>query len=102
MDAIDTAVLYQQLDLLDGDEEFLDKVRPVMFELVRNLEALPCSSFGKGALPMFKRCIVRLNSFEEDIETVERESLLDVIYRLGELVGLTRDSEFAEAWRGDW
>lgn len=102
MDATETAVLYQQLDFLDGDEEFLDKVRPVMFELVLNLEALPYSSFGKGALPMFKRCIVRLNSFEEDIETVERESLLDVIYRLGELVGLTRASEFAEAWRGDW
>jgi hypothetical protein len=39
MDAIDTAVLYQQPDLLDGDEEFLEKIRPVMFELVRNLEA---------------------------------------------------------------
>ncbi|AMB86294.1 hypothetical protein AWM79_13670 [Pseudomonas agarici] len=102
MDAIDAAALHRQLDLLDGDEEVLKRIRPVISELVRNLEALPCSSFGKGALPMFKRCIVRLNSFEEDIETVERESLLDVIYRLGELVGLTRESEFAEEWRGDW
>lgn len=102
MVVLDPAVLYRQLDHLEGSEELLSLVRPVMSELVSSLISLPRSSSGKGALPMFKNCIVKLNDFEEDIETVERESLLEAIYRLGELVGLPRDSEFAEEWRGDW
>lgn len=99
---LDPAMLYRQLDRLEGSEELLVLVRPVMFELVSNLINLPRSSLAEGALPMFKNCIVELNKFEGYIETVERESLLNVIYLLGELVGLPRGSEFAEEWRGDW
>ncbi|MNG98804.1 hypothetical protein D3C79_579580 [compost metagenome] len=36
------------------------------------------------------------------IETIERDSLLDVLYRLGELVEIPRESFYLEAWRGDW
>ncbi|WP_268796884.1 hypothetical protein [Pseudomonas huanghezhanensis] len=102
MAVVDVAALHQQLDFLDGHEEFLEKVKPVMSDLVRNLENLPFTSLGKGTLPVFKNCIISINRFEEYIETVERESLLEVLYGLGEVVGLSRESEFAEEWRGDW
>ncbi|TDV58069.1 hypothetical protein EC919_101115 [Pseudomonas graminis] len=102
MRRIDTDVLYQQLDFLEGDERFLEKVKPVFQELIKNLSGLPVPSAGVSVLPLLKSCILKINDLEEEIETVERDSLLDVIYRLGELVGLPRESEFAEEWRGDW
>lgn len=102
MRKINADVLRQQLDSLEGEEEFLAKVKPVFQEIVTNLSVLPVPSAGLSVLPLFKSCILKINDFEEEIETVERDSLLDVIYRLGELVGLPRESEFAEEWRGDW
>lgn len=98
----DPKVLYRQLDFLEGREDVMKKLRPVMHDLVSNLLAIPEPNFGKSTLPIFRSCVISINRFEEDIETVERESLLEVIYRLGELVGLPRNSEFAEKWRGDW
>ncbi|MBP1127147.1 MULTISPECIES: hypothetical protein [Pseudomonas] len=88
--------------MLEGDENLLIQIRTVISELVFDLKSLPESSFGKGALPMFRNCVIKLNGFEMEIETVERESILDVLYQLGELVGLSRSSEFLEKWRGDW
>lgn len=102
MEAVSEAVLHQQLDYLEGEVDLLEKVRPVMEALVQDLAQLPPSSYGEGALPAFQRCIEHLNRYEDYIETVERESFLDVIYRLGELVGLSVSSQFAEEWRGDW
>lgn len=102
MRRINVDILYQQIGFLEGNEELLEKVKPAFQELVRDLSDLPAPSPGLSVLPLFKRCIFKINDFEEEIETVERDSLLDVIYRLGELVGLSRESEFAEEWRGDW
>lgn len=95
-------VLNQQLGFLEGEEEFLEKVKPVFQELIKNLSDIHAPSAGLSVLPLFKHCLFKINDLEDEIETVERDSVLDVIYRLGELVGLPRESEFAEEWRGDW
>ncbi|SET90200.1 hypothetical protein [Pseudomonas graminis] len=102
MSGVDYDILYQQLNLLEGEKQFLEKVKPFLQELIVDLSNLPASVNGLSLLPLFKRCLLKINDYEEEIETVERDSLLDVIYRLGELVGLSRESEFAEEWRGDW
>ncbi|SHM65676.1 hypothetical protein SAMN05216593_102195 [Pseudomonas asturiensis] len=57
---------------------------------------------GDRALPLFEGAMLHINQFEDGIETVERESLMEVLYQLGEKVGLSRDTEFLERWRGDW
>ena len=43
-----------------------------------------------------------INDFEQGIETVERESIFENIYALGEIMGLDPATEYAEEWRGDW
>lgn len=102
MSRLDADVLYQQLAFIEGKEDFLENIRPVFQELIDNLSHLPVPSPDLSVLPLFKSCILKINLLEEEIETVERDSLLDVIYRLGNLVGLSRESEFAEELRGDW
>ena len=63
---------------------------------------LPEKASKPKILECFKKCILSINDFEDEIETVERESILEILYTLGEIVGLDPESEFAEAWRGDW
>ncbi|MBC3953544.1 hypothetical protein [Pseudomonas triticifolii] len=49
-----------------------------------------------------ENAMLHINQFEDGIETVERELLMEALYPLGESVGLSRDTEFLERWRGDW
>jgi hypothetical protein len=50
----------------------------------------------------FEKCFIKINHHEEEIETVERETILNAIYEIGTIVGLEPETEFAEQWRGDW
>lgn len=98
----DAEMFWGQLNYLEGDEIVLAELMPILNDLVAGLIYLSRSSCSLSMLPLFKQCIFRVNALTVSIETIERESLLDVLYRLGELVSLPRDSYYLEAWRGDW
>jgi len=98
----DAEVFWDQLRYLEGDEEVLAELMPILSALVVDLISLPRSQRGRSLLPLFKRCVLSVNALAVSIETIERESLLDVLYRLGELVSIPRGSYYLEAWRGDW
>ncbi|MCD5987938.1 hypothetical protein KDX30_08490 [Pseudomonas sp. CDFA 553] len=90
------------LQLLEGYEELLAKIYPVVSALYAEVLKLQGADAADRALPLFKNAVLHINQFEDEIETVERESLMEVLYQLGERVGLSRDTEFLEQWRGDW
>lgn len=90
------------LQLLEGDQKVLAKLYPVVYALYAEVLKLQGSDTGDRALPLFESAMLRINRFEDEIETVERESLMEALYQLGERVGLSRDTEFLEQWRGDW
>jgi hypothetical protein len=98
----DAEIFWDQLKYLEGDEGVLVELMPILNGLVVDLISLPRSQYGRSMLPLFKQCILCVNALAVSIETIERESLLDVLYRLGELVSIPRDSYYLEAWRGDW
>lgn len=102
MAGLDAEVFRGQLQYLEGDEEYLSELRPIINELVVGLIGVPRSQYGRSVLPLFRRCVLSINALGLSIETVERDSLLDVLYRLGEIVGLSRKSLYLEEWRGDW
>lgn len=90
------------LQLLEGDEAVLAKIYPVVSALYVEVLKLQGADAADRALPLFENAVLQINQFEDEIETVERESLMEVLYQLGERVGLPRDTEFLEQWRGDW
>lgn len=87
---------------LKGEEDLVKKINPTFTKLVQDLILLPEEASRSEILECFRNCITSINGFEDEIETIERESILDIIYALGEIVGLDSDSEYAEEWRGDW
>ncbi|MHA6578555.1 hypothetical protein [Pseudomonas yamanorum] len=94
---------YQKYRLtLDGEESLIDKISPILKKLIQCLLDLPVNESKSNILNCFKKCMLSINDFEDEIETVERESILEAFYDLGKIVGLDAASEFAEAWRGDW
>lgn len=95
-------IFVEQLQFLEGDTDCLAVLLPILNELVANLVEAPCSQYGMAMLPLFMRCMLGINALALPIETAERDSLLDVLYRLGELVGISSKSFYLEAWRGDW
>lgn len=98
----DAGIFWDQLKFLEGDEGVLAELMPILNGLVVELVSLSRSQYGRPMLPLFKQCVFSVNALAVSIETIERESLLDVLYRLGELVSIPRDSYYLEAWRGDW
>lgn len=98
--ALDT---FEQTNYLnEGYPEVLDSVRPAFAQLLQDLRALPDTASETKRLQAFAKAFDAINAFEDDIETVERETILDTIYRIGIIVGLSAESEFAEEYRGDW
>jgi hypothetical protein len=94
---------YAQTEFLDeGDPELLDAIRPAFIELINDLRQLPETASELEKLAPFAKALASTNQFEEEIETVEREAILNAIYAIGQIVGFPRQSEFAEEWRGDW
>ncbi|WP_426788380.1 hypothetical protein [Xanthomonas campestris] len=88
--------------LSQGSPSVLDKIRPLLERLIRELASLPDNVAKEVVVTHFKGIIVQINTYESEIETEEREVILGVIYDLGEMVGLSADTAFAEEWRGDW
>ncbi|MEB1548920.1 hypothetical protein VDQ94_08410 [Xanthomonas campestris pv. campestris] len=88
--------------LSQGSPSVLDKIRPLLERLIRELASLPDYVAKEVVVTHFKGIIVQINIYESEIETEEREVILGVIYDLGEMVGLYADTAFAEEWRGDW
>ena len=87
---------------LDGEESLINNVKPMFRALVLHLLDLPENASKQTILNFFKNCMLSINDFENEIETIERESILEVFYTLGEIVGLDPASEYGEEWRGDW
>lgn len=102
MRRVSAEIFWSQLQYLDGDDSCLVGLMPILNELVVDLIKSPRSQYGLALLPLFRKCLVSINAQGLSIETIERDSLLDVLYRLGELVEIPRDSFYLEAWRGDW
>ncbi|MBE8593617.1 hypothetical protein IQK56_23355 [Pseudomonas sp. MAFF 301449] len=87
---------------LEGEESLIDKINPILKSLVLHLLDLPENASKQTILNCFKNCMLSINNFEDEIETIERESILEFFYTLGEIVNLDPASEYAEEWRGDW
>lgn len=88
--------------LVEGHHKLLDLIRPSFEKLISALIALPDSASESTLLTLFEKCFQAINKHENDIETVERETILDAIYTIGTIVGLDQSTEYAEQWRGDW
>lgn len=98
-----TLLEYLNTDFLDeGYPELLEKIRPALVGLVNNLDQLGEDASDEQRRAAFAEAFEQINQYEDEIETVERETILDAIYDIGELVGFDRESGFAEEWRGDW
>ena len=88
--------------LIEGDPDLLEKIRPAFINLIDQLRNLDASATDGERFAAFEDAFEIINRYEDEIETVERESILEAIYDIGEIVGLDRQTEFAEEWRGDW
>lgn len=88
--------------LNDGHAPVLDKARPHFEALIEELQGMADDAPLGARLEAFRRCVERLNSMADDIETVERECFCAALYALGEIVGLREESAFVDDWRGDW
>lgn len=88
--------------LQDGHESLLTELRPAFNNLIKELSALPENAGENACLHAIEHCLVAINKHENEIETVERETILDAIYAIGSIVGLDQSTEYAEQWRGDW
>ena len=80
----------------------LSDLRPVFRDLLDELQALDELAPRAQVLNAFHTAMLRVNDHADDIETIEREAILGVVYEIGVLAGLPADSQFAEEWRGDW
>ena len=87
---------------LEGEEELVAGIKVVFDRLIDHLLRLPEDTDQPTILACFKQCMLDINDFEQGIETVERESIFENIYALGEIMGLDPATEYAEEWRGDW
>lgn len=88
--------------LAHGARRVLGRVRPAFEQLLHALRALPANADDTMRLAPFAVAFELINTCQDDIGTVERETILGAIYAIGKLAGLAPESQFAEAWRGDW
>jgi len=88
--------------LNEGDPELLKKIRPAFENLATRLNEQGPDATEEQRLLEFSKAFDYINQYEDEIETIERETVLEAIYYIGEIVGLRRETEFAEEWRGDW
>lgn len=87
---------------LEGEKKLITKITRLLEALISELQQLPEKTNQSTILEHFKKCILNINYFENEIETIERESIFEHIYTLGKIVGLDPTSEYADEWRGDW
>jgi hypothetical protein len=94
---------YSKTDFLtEGDPDLLKKLYPAFERLIDSLEKLGTNATVEQRRAAFAEAFAYINRYEDEIETVEREAILEAIYEIGEIVGFDRETEFAEEWRGDW
>lgn len=99
------------IDFKDSLKYCYDDLQPVLAaeldKLRSSLIALPDDSSESEKLALFESCVMSLNAFEEDeslenrIDTDEREVLCELLYAMGDLVGLDAETNYVDAWR-DW
>jgi hypothetical protein len=88
--------------LREGHPKILDQLRPAFEKLIDRLSLLNEESSEAERLIPFEELLKTINERGDEIETEERESILGAVYEIGSLVGLDPQTQFAEAWRGDW
>jgi hypothetical protein len=88
--------------LENGQSAVLMDLAPIFRELLTQLALMRDPVSEKALLSIFQAAILRVNAFANEIETVEREAILEIVYEVGEIAGLQAASRFAEEWRGDW
>jgi hypothetical protein len=98
------ALLAYPLDerLEHGQSAVLKDLRSIFRDLLIQIASTPDTASREDVLLAFRAAILRVNAFANDIETVERETILEIVYEVGEIAGLPTTSRFAEEWRGDW
>ncbi|WP_145882354.1 DUF5713 family protein, partial [Pseudoduganella flava] len=74
--------------LPEGDLELLDKVRPILIRLINRLKEQGPQASEDERLKAFAEAFHHINQFEDEIETVERETILEAMYDIGDAVGL--------------
>ncbi|MEM6692496.1 MAG: hypothetical protein AAF664_23900, partial [Planctomycetota bacterium] len=95
-----TELEYCYDDLKPLLERELDKLRIAFLKL-------PANASKSKKLQCVKKCVISLNALEDDesvengIDTDEREILCDLIYRMGDLVGLDPENDYVDQWR-EW
>ncbi|MFK3909942.1 hypothetical protein ACI2KD_18035 [Pseudomonas monteilii] len=91
-----------RIEHLEGDDECLEPIKPTLTALSNDVLSHTYTPDNAFLLSRFEHCMQEINAFEDSIETVERESILEFLYALGDAVGLPSDDDYLEAWRGDW
>ncbi|TWI39493.1 hypothetical protein IP92_05972, partial [Pseudoduganella flava] len=73
-----------QTELLsEGDPGVLAKVRPAFIKLIQRLKDLGPQASDAARLQVFSEAFDHINQFEDEIETVERETILEAMYDIG-------------------
>ena len=94
-------------------EEYLEvcyeDIKPYLLKELHDLRnrliALPENSGDEKVMMLFEEVVKKINeidqnkSIESRIDTEEREGLCDVLYALGNVVGLDAQTEYIDNWR---
>lgn len=92
---------FRLIDRLEevGDDRVVGLVQPPLEHLIEALAALSEDASAESRLACFEACILALNEHGHEIDTITREVLCDVLYDIGELVGLDSGTNFIDEWR---
>jgi hypothetical protein len=83
------------------DEIMMPSIRAVR-KLMNGLRKLESGASSSEKVALFQKCIERLNKFEDNgpgVDTSDRETLLDLLYRIGEIFSLRSKSKYLDQWR---
>lgn len=88
-----------------------EDIEPALMEVLNTLRTkligLPDDTDTETVMSLFEECVEKLNDIANDeslasgIDTEEREGLCDVLYRMGDIVGLESETGYIDNWR-DW
>ena len=88
----------------DWNAEQREDVEALLRGTVDALLSLGPSAAETAVMHRLREAVDRLNEMDETggfIETMEREDLCDVLYRIGEAAGVSPDEEWVDEYR-DW
>ena len=87
----------------DLEPHLMQELNQLRFNLIK----LSDDSSEKQILAQFETCVEALNAMEDNrniesgIDTEEREALCEVLYQMGDIVGLDSSTDYVDNWR-DW